>query len=293
MFLKKRTINNNEYYYLAKNIRINGKIKKIEKYLGAQRPTKAEMERFNVSVTNILSEKDVERIEEIRIGFNKNYKKLPKTIKDKFIKDFLVKFTYNTTVIEGSTLTLGQTKMILIDQIMPEGKTRREVREAENHVEAFNFMLGWNKDLSMEFILKLHSILMKDISEDAGKIRTQNVAIMGSYFKPLRHEKLDYELKAFFEWYEKAKVLHAFEMSCLVHIKFVTMHPFSDGNGRMSRLLQNFILKKHNYPMLDIRNEHREEYYEAEEQFQMHDKERPFVEFCLKQYIKGYEEDIK
>jgi Fic family protein len=142
----------------------------------------------------------------------------------------------------------------------------------------------------MDFIQELHSILMNGISEYAGKIREHNVAIMGSYFRPPKHEKLDIELKAFFEWYEQAKVLHPFELSCLVHLKLVTIHPFSDGNGRMSRLLQNFILKKHNYPMIDIRNEAREEYYEAEEQYQMHDKEKPFVEFCLRQYVEEYKE---
>ena len=155
-YLKKKTINGQEYYYLVKSIRTVGKIKKIVKYLGKQKPTKAEMEKFNVSVNNLLSGRDVKCIENIKQRFSKDYKKLPTTAKDKFIKDFLVKFTYNTTVIEGSTLTLKQTKMILIDQIMPEGKTRREVKEAENHVEAFNYMLAWNKELSMDFIQELH-----------------------------------------------------------------------------------------------------------------------------------------
>ena len=171
---------------------------------------------------------------------------------------------------------------------MPKGKTRVEVKEAENHEKAFNCMLQEKGNLSMDFILKLHSILLEDIDENAGKIREENVGIFGTFFKPPKFEELSYELKAFFEWYKQAKILHPFELACLVHLRFVTIHPFTDGNGRISRLLMNFILKKYSYPMLDIPYEDREDYYEVLERCQLDKIEKPFVNYCFKEYLKQY-----
>ena len=290
VFLRKKKIKDHDYYYLVRSVRIGNKVKKIEKYLGRKKPTKKQLEKFNVSISENLAEKHIEKIEEIKQNFKKDYEELPKTAKEKFIEGFLVKFTYNTNRIEGSTLSLMQTRLVLVDKIMPEGKTRREVKEAENHAEAFNYMLKEKGDLNLDFILKLHLILLKDIDEDTGKIRIHNVAISGSFFKPPKHEELNYELKVFFEWYKKAKVLHPFELASLVHLKFVTIHPFSDGNGRISRLLMNFILKKHGYPMLDIPYRDREDYYETEEKCQLDNVEKPFVYYCLKEYLKQYKE---
>lgn len=287
-FVRKKKIKGYDYFYLVRSVRTGNKVKKIEKYLGKKKPTKEQLEKFNVSVSEYLLEGDIKKIEKIKQNFNKEYKQLSKIAKEKFINGFSIKFTYNTNRIEGSTLTLRETRLILVDKIMPKGKTTREVKEAENHAEAFNYMLQERGDLNMEFILKIHSILLKGIDENAGKIRKENVGIYGTFFKPPHYKELNYELKAFFEWYKQAKILHPFELACLVHLKFVTIHPFTDGNGRISRLLMNFILKKYGYPMLDIPYEDREDYYEELESCQLDKIENPFVTYCLREYLKQY-----
>lgn len=288
VFIRKKKVKGKGYYYLVRSVRTGDKVRKIERYLGKKKPTREQLEMFNVSVSESLQEKEIQKLEKIKQSFNKDYKQFSKIAKEKFIKGFSIKFTYNTNRIEGSTLTLRETRLILADKIMPKGKTAVEVKEAENHLKAFNHMLKDKGDLNKELALELHKILLMDIDENAGKIRKENVAIFGSFFKPPKFEKLNYELSAFFEWYKQAKILHPFELACLVHLKFVTIHPFTDGNGRISRLLMNFILKKHNYPMIDMPYEAREDYYEALEKCQIDYVERPFIKYCLKEYIRQY-----
>lgn len=293
VFVRKKEINGKPYYYLVKSTRIGDTIKKTEKYLGKKKPTKHELQRYIVGKTSYLSAEKQQQLETIKAQAAQTYKKLSSIGKKKYFKDFLIKFTYNTNRIEGSTLTLRETSLILEDHIMPQGKTSKEVREAENHVETFNALLAHKKDLTLSFILSLHHTLLHSIDESAGKIRKENVAIFGSYFKPPKHERLTIELKAFFSWYDEAKVLHPFELAALVHLKFVTIHPFSDGNGRISRLLFNFILHKHGLPFIDFPYADREEYYASLEECQLENREQPFVEYCLTEYLKQYQEYLK
>ena len=82
--------------------------------------------------------------------------------------------------------------------------------------------------------------------------------------------------------------LHVFELAGLVHLKFVTIHPFGDGNGRISRLLQNFVLKKNKYPMLDIPYKDREEYYDNLEDCQINKIQKPFTNYLKREYFKEY-----
>tara|TARA_Y100000310_G_C20692961_1_gene823568 strand:- start:2966 stop:3835 length:870 start_codon:yes stop_codon:yes gene_type:complete len=288
VFIRKKKIKGNDYYYLVKSTRIANKVKKVEKYLGKEKPSKKTIDNLNMAPSKYLNEKQISQLEKIKTNFHKNYTTLSSTAQEKYIDHFRVKFTYNTNKIEGSTLTLRETKLILVDQIMPQGKTRKEVKEAENHAKVFNHMLSYKRDLNMNFLLETHTILLEDIEEFAGQLRKENVMIVGSYFKPVKHEKVKAEVNAFFDWYKNAKTLHPFELACLIHLKLVTIHPFSDGNGRISRLMLNFILKKHKFPMLDIPFEDREDYYDTLENCQLDNLEEPFVKMCYQLYKKQH-----
>lgn len=239
-----------------------------------------------------LNKENIKKIDNIKRKHNREFKKFSSTLKEKFQQNFLIKFTYNTNKIEGSTLSLRDTALILKDKLAPKGAPTKEIKEIENHEKAFDFMFNYKGSLDMKFILWLHRTLMKDISDEfAGKIRDFNVRISGTIFKPPYHEEVKYELKEFFKWYEKAKKkLHAFELASLVHLKFVTIHPFGDGNGRISRLLQNFVLKQYDYPMLDIPYEDRHDYYDKLEECQINKIEKPFVDYLMEEYVKEYKE---
>ncbi len=281
-FIRTKRIGKYRYKYLVETTYKNGKPQqKVLKYIGKEDLTK---------IKPNLTKEDIKILNNIKDNFLKEKKKVPRLVFDKNLNNFLVKYTYNTNAIEGSTLTLRETALILKDKITPKGKSLVEIKEAENHAKAFEFMYGYKKDLDKGFLLKLHEMLMGGINEEfAGKIRSFNVSISGTLFRPPEFEALSYELNNFFRWYEKTKDrLHPFESAALVHLRLVTIHPFGDGNGRMSRLLMNFVLKKKEFPMLDIPYADREDYYDSLENCQINKIERPFVDYLKKEYIKEY-----
>lgn len=279
-----RTRRKGKYIYkeLVKTIYVNGKpVQKFLKYLG-----KVEISKIKPNLTK----QDIKKIENIKERHNKKFKKLSESVREKFIKNFLIKFTYNTNRIEGSTLTLKDTSLILKDKLAPKGASTKEVKEAENHEKAFDFMYHYKGDIDLKFILKLHKILLGGIDDEiAGKLRDFGVAIDGTLFKPPSFQELNYELKEFLKWYNKAKrKINVFELAGLVHLKFVTIHPFGDGNGRIARLLQNFVLKNYKYPMLDIPYKDREKYYDSLEDCQINKIQKPFIDYLKREYFKEY-----
>lgn len=279
-----RTRRKGKYLYkeLVETVYENGKpIQRFLKHIG-----KAEA----YPIASVLEKEAVEILEKIKKEQSAELQKMPKSIKEKFLQDFIIKFTSDTNRIEGSTLTLQDTSLILKDKLVPKGASTKEVKEAENHEKAFDFMYTYPNDLSLDFILRMHLLLLQNIDDEiAGKVREFNVVISGSVFKPVPHELVDFEMKEFLSWYDKAKKkLHVFEIAGLVHLYFVTIHPFGDGNGRMARLLMNFILKQHGYQMLNILYKKREEYYETLQECQIKKIQKPFLKYLFKEYKKQY-----
>jgi len=297
VFIRKKYIKGKMYYYLVKSIRLGkDKWKKYEKYIGLEEPTYKQIEDFKKTLPKIiekieLTKEDIKKIDDIKKHFDIEYKKFSKSYKEKYMKDFLVKFTYNTNAIEGNTLTLKETGLVLRDGITPKGKKIKEIQEAKNMEKCFEYMLNYKKDICLSFILELHKILMTDIdNEIAGKIRDVNVRVGNSAFIPPSNKILKDEIRSFLSWYQRNQNLHPLVLAAIVHLKFVTIHPFEDGNGRISRLLMNFVLSKNKYPMLNIRYSNREEYYDALEECQVDETKKKFVKFVKKEYLKEYEE---
>jgi Fic family protein len=299
VFVRKKRIGNQDYYYLVKSVRLGkNKWKKYEKYIGAEEPTYKQIREFEESLPGKIermefSKEDLKKIENIKRHFNSEYKKFSKSYKEKYMQSFLIKATYNTNAIEGNTLNLKETSLILKDGISPKGKKIKEIQEAKNMEKCFEYILNYKGDISLKFILEMHKLLMKDIDEEiAGKIRKTNVRIGNSAFVPPSYNILEDELKGYLEWHKRNSSLHPLILASLVHLKLITIHPFEDGNGRVSRLLMNFILVKHKYPMLDIRYSDLEEYYDVLEDCQIEGTTAKFVEFIKKEYFKEYKEYI-
>lgn len=297
VFIRKKRIGKNTYYYLVKSIRLSkNKWKKYEKYIGIKEPTSSQINEFRESLPKIsetikLSGEDIKKIEKIRNHFNTEYKKFSSSYKEKYMKSFLVKFTYNTNAIEGNTLSLKETGLILRDGISPKGKKIKEIQEAKNMEKCFEYIVNYKKDITLKFILNVHKILLTDIDIDiAGNLRKINVKIGDSAFIPSSHKILKNEMKLFLQWYNRNKMLHPLILAALVHLKFVTIHPFEDGNGRISRLLMNFVLANHKYPMLNIKYSDREEYYDVLEDCQISETKKRFIEFIKKEYFSEYGE---
>jgi Fic family protein len=285
----KRRVKGGSYFYLEHTIRQGGKRITRTKYLGSKIPK--EIDDLKKQFRHELDrEKWFNAFEEVKKAYLAELRRTPPSAIMKAIREFSIRFTYNTQRIEGSTLTLRETTELLEHNVSPGNRPIEDVKEAEAHHRVFLSMLEFRKDLSLNTIEEWHHEMFKDTKRDAaGKIRRHGVRISGSRFVPPSPVELQPLLREFFAWYEKSKKkIHPVELAALAHLRFVTIHPFSDGNGRISRLMMNFVLNKHQYPMLNIEYTRRGSYYTALERAQLTKDDRIFITWFFRRYIKEH-----
>ena len=289
--VKKKIINGNTYYYLEQSFRKNGTINKKEKYLGPTLPENIEKikEEFQ---KEFYQETWFNRFDIIKEQFIKEKRNIPPSLEKKQTEQFATTFTYHTNRIEGSTITLRETADLLERGLSPSQRPVEDIKETEAHKKVFTDMLAYKKEITLPTILYWHKQLFQDTKPDtAGKIRQHPVGISGSKFRPPYPIELDFLLRDFFDWYhENKKTLHPVQLAGLTHLKFVTIHPFGDGNGRLSRLLMNYVLHKNGYPMLIIPYSQRKSYYTALERSQLKKDENIFILWFFKRYLKEYKQ---
>lgn len=190
-------------------------------------------------------------------------KRLVDSLHDKMI----VEWTYNSNAIEGNTLTMSETKVVL-EGITIGGKRLVEHLETINHRDAILFieaLISKEESLTEWHIKNLHGLILKGIDhENAGKYRTENVVISGAKHMPPKHYEVSYLMQKLMGEYEREwTIYHPVVRATLLHGEFVKIHPFVDGNGRTSRLLLNFELMKYGYTPIIIKNENRAHYYDV------------------------------
>ena len=187
-----------------------------------------------------------------------------------------IQLTYNSNAIEGSTLTYSETKLILNEGITIGGKSMNEHLEAINHKEAISFIEEFvnidTKEITLIDIKNIHHLVLKGIdNKNAGAYRTQNVGVVKSdgeiysFTEPL---KIEEKMNEFIEWLHSQMIEEPILLAALVHLKFVSIHPFIDGNGRTARLLMNLVLLQNTYPQAIIKVSNRAEYIQAVEKYQ-------------------------
>lgn len=285
--IRKRTIGKQTYYYLEHTIRKGRKVEKREHYLGKKLPKNVEQLKKEF-LSKLYQERWYPVLDRIKQVFAQEIRRTPPSAREEEIEKFAIHFTYDTQRIEGSTLSLRETADLLERGITPKAKPIRDVKEAEAHKALFDEVLKAKKDISYSRVLHWHKKLFQDTKPDiAGKLREHQVAISGSKFLPPSPVEVYPLLQDFFKWYNKSKTtLNPAVLAALVHLKFVTIHPFGDGNGRISRLLMNFVLHRKNYPLLNIHYEGRAGYYTALERAQTKNMDFVFVQWFIKKYIK-------
>lgn len=197
---------------------------------------------------------------------------------------YRVEWTYNSNAIEGNTLSLIETKVVLEDGLTIGGKRLQEHLEVVNHAEAIDFVeeqVQQHAILDEKTLKLIHYLILKNIdNENAGKYRSINVRISGSKHEPPHFLQVPHEMEELFVWYEQAKAeLHPVELAALFHFKFVYIHPFADGNGRTARLLMNLILMSHGFPpaIVKAENDQRLRYYETLEMASTEEELQPFI----------------
>lgn len=277
-----------KYYYRVLSVRKKGKVTKKRVYLGANLDKKNLDEKEKnadkelMLLSTLLTEQEKKELEQIK----KKYIKLPKETKDNRYEMFVSLFTYDSTNIEGNTLTLQETSQLLFENITPR-KSLREINEVINHRNAFDFIIKNKKEISKELILHLHKLVVQntlkpELKNQMGKYRTLQVYIRGTKWLPTKPRDVSKEMTSLLSWYSKnKKKLHPLILASYFHSAFETIHPFVDGNGRAGRLLMNLILHNYNYPMINIPNKEKYKYYKALESSQIKGDLRPLIKLLF------------
>lgn len=197
-----------------------------------------------------------------------------------------LEYTFESNRIEGNTLTLRETDLVVNEGLTVSGKSLREHLEAINHKDAILYMKELVADdtfFSERELKELHNLILRGIHpEEAGRYRRVPVMIKGSAHLPPEPLLVQSNMDDFFQWYYRNHAeMHPVLFAAEAHERLVTIHPFIDGNGRTARLLMNLILLRHGYVIANIKGDfaNRLRYYEALEQVQTHQSKESFLLF--------------
>lgn len=215
--------------------------------------------------------------EEFQTSFERLYEKkqvlqtsrpLPNIALHKIRESLSIEWTYNSNSIEGNTLSLRETQMILQEGITVKGKSLREHFETHNHDKAIDYLYSIVSDdyhLRSIDILSLHGLVLRSIEDDfAGRIRNGGVRITGANFTPPNANKVPDLLDELIDFINTNPLqFNDIELATVFHHKLVWIHPFFDGNGRTVRLAMNLLLMRCGFPPAIILKNDRKKYYEA------------------------------
>ena len=193
---------------------------------------------------------------------------LPAIALDKIRESLSIEWTYNSNSIEGNTMSLRETQMVLQEGITVKGKSLREHFETHNHDKAIDYLYSViNEEYTLRSIdiLSLHGLVLRSIEEDfAGRIRNGGVRITGANFTPPNANKVPDLLDELIDFINTNPLnLNDIELATIFHHKLVWIHPFFDGNGRTVRLSMNLLLMRCGFPPAIILKNDRKKYYEA------------------------------
>lgn len=210
-----------------------------------------------------------------------------------------LEYIFESNRIEGNTLTLRETDLVINEGLTVSGKSMREHLEAINHVEAIGYikqLVDRNFNINERELLSVHNLILRGIlPEDAGRYRKVQVMIKGSSHMPPQPYLVAKQMEDYFIWMDQQKnKLHPVVLAAELHERLVTIHPFIDGNGRTSRLIMNFILLQHGYVIANIKGDYdtRMKYYQTLETAQTTNNKEDFILFiaqiekeCLERYL--------
>ena len=280
------------YYYLIHSYR-DGGVKNFEKYVGKTKPTSKDEENF---IYEFVKHRWINEINDLQKIYSSKMKTTSDFLQKKNLRSFGVRFTHNTNKIEGSTLSKGDTWMILEDGLIPSNSDVNDVIETKAHMHVYEQMISIKESLSLDLILKYHKQLFQLTKPNhAGSFRNGPVTIGGSNFTPPPSRfEVDLLFSDLMEWYSSKKIKYnPVFVAAIFHLRFVSIHPFEDGNGRISRLLTNYILHWDNFPLYDLDAKYRMAYYNALERSNLKSKEINFISWFFPRYITYIKKTMK
>ena len=277
---------NQTYYFLRHS---SGK-NQLKRYIGKKIPKNIEKLKADF-LLEFYQKQWNPNLESIYKNYQQETKSIPAMIKLQNFESFGITFTYNTQRIEGSTLTQEDTKDLLIHGITPNKKSKIDTIETQKHYDLFVKLISSKKldKITLDSILSWHGEIFKQTQiGESGSVRTYVVGIKGnSEIKFATVPEIKPRLEKLFTWLNGSqKDMSPVEMACKAHYDFVGIHPFGDGNGRISRLLMNYILFKYDYPLMTIFNKNRKPYFKSLERSQLEENPIYFQKWFMKNYFK-------
>ncbi len=195
---------------------------------------------------------------------------LPKSAVKKLQEKFQIEMTYNSNAIEGNSLTLRETFLVINEGMTFKGKPLKDHLEAKDHHAALEYLYDLvdqdkKHTISETLIRNLHRIIIQQTDKEwAGRYRNANVIIGGAKHTPPDALQVPQKMSDLISWLKSQKnKMHVIELSALLHHKLVHIHPFFDGNGRTARLTMNVLLMQAGYPLVIILKNDRKKYYDV------------------------------
>ena len=207
-------------------------------------------------------------------------------VNERYENAFATEYTHVSTAIEGNTLTLRETSLVINEGISVGGKRLRELYEVRNHYDALNYVIRCVYEellLDEELVKNIHAQMMKDILI-GGVYRREAIRIRGAQVQPPCFQQMYDQIKSFFMELSQKRITKSFtsldiiELAAWTHAEFVRIHPFNDGNGRTSRLIMNYQLMFHGFPAINIPLDMKTQYFEALEQYDTKKELKLFIE---------------
>lgn len=233
---------------------------------------------------NNLDPKIAKRLEEKLETLN-NLRPLPASAVKKLQDRLRIEMTYNSNAIEGNSLTLKETFLVINEGITVKGKPLKDHLEAKDHHAALQYLYGLvekgrRHTVSEHLIRSLHQLIVRESDKEwAGVYRNANVFIGGADHTPPDAFEVPHKMRELIEWARKnQKRFHIIELSALLHHKLVHIHPFFDGNGRTARLMMNLLLMQTGFPLVIILKNDRKKYYNVLDRADKGD-DKPLIRF--------------
>lgn len=284
--VQERKLHGTVYIYLNKSVRAGQRVIKVSRFLGkksALAKEKIEQERKKFAVE---AEKDVVaslvaraqkrypliypltvdeigKIEEMNLKYKGVRSSLDKKDWEDIKKRFVANFVFESNALEGNSLTLKNFSRIVFEHRLEGSADLREVDDAKNSYEVFSHLFTSKKKITEQFIIDIHQKIMKNIDSRTGYKKVPNI-LLGRNIQLTPPEEVTEEMKRLISWYqEHQSSLYPLQLAFLFHHRFERIHPFADGNGRVGRMLFNYILIQQGYYPLIIRKNQRQKYLKA------------------------------
>lgn len=236
-----------------------------------------------------------ERIEELKAELDTR-RPLTQGELERLNEEFMIEFTYNSNAIEGNTLTLQETAMVL-EGITIDQKPLKDHLEAVGHKDAFLYVqdIVSNKMPLTEFVIKnIHSLVLMNKPEDKGVYRRVPVRIMGAFTEPVQPYMIEPKITELLAENEKRKAtMNIIERVARFHLEFESIHPFIDGNGRTGRLLMNFELMQNGYPPINVKFSDRKRYYDAFDSYSINQDATPMINLITEYVTERLEQYLR